>query len=158
MRHLARPRTLVYLGIWALIGIGLSYALLTRERLEINVLQDRNPQFVQMADGSIRNGYTIKLLNMIPEPRTITLSLEGLAGATMAISGVGGPDGVHGRSFPVPVEPDRLRNLKVFVQLPVDAVRALEDGQATFRFRAEDRAGTEADDYVATFNAPEMPQ
>jgi len=122
------------------------------------VLQDRNPQFVQMADGSIRNGYTIKLLNMIPEPRTITLSLVGLEGATMSISGIDGPDASDRRSFDVPVEPDRLRNLKVFVQLPVDAVRALTNGQATFRFLAEDRAGTEADEYVATFNAPEMPQ
>jgi polyferredoxin len=153
--HLVRPRTLVYFGIWALIGLGLTYALLTRDRLEINVLQDRNPQFVQMADGSIRNGYTIKLLNMIPEPRTITLSLEGLDGATMSISGI---DEAAARSFAVPVEPDRLRNLKVFVQLPADAVRALSDGHSTFRFRAEDRAGTEADDYVATFNAPEMPR
>jgi cytochrome c oxidase accessory protein FixG len=155
LRHLVRPRTLVYLGIWALIGLGLTYALLTRERLEINVLQDRNPQYVQMADGSIRNGYTVKLLNMIPEPRTITLSLEGLEGATMSISGI---DEAPARAFAVPVEPDRLRNLKVFVQLPADAARALERGQASFRFRAEDRAGTETDEYVATFNAPEMSQ
>ena len=27
-----------------------------------------------LSDGSIRNGYTVKLLNMIPEPRTVTLS------------------------------------------------------------------------------------
>jgi hypothetical protein len=152
LRHLVRPRTLVYFGIWALIGLGLTYALLTRERLEINVLQDRNPQFVQMADGSIRNGYTIKLLNMIPEPRTITLSLEGSRAPPCRSAASRGP----GAPSPIPVEPDRLRNLKVFVQLPVDQVRALGGGQATFRFRAEDRAGTETDEYVATFNAPEM--
>jgi cytochrome c oxidase accessory protein FixG len=151
LRHLFRPRTLVYFGIWALIGAGLLYALLTRDRLDINVLQDRNPQYVEMADGSIRNGYTIKLLNMIPEPRTITLSLVGLEGAIMSINGIDEPDG---RSFSIPVEPDRLRSLKVFVRLPVEDVRQLADAHATFRFRAEDRAGTEADDYVATFNTP----
>ena len=56
----------------------LLYALLSRDRLEINVLHDRNPQFVTLSDGSIRNGYTVKLLNMIPEPRTIiVLSIAG---------------------------------------------------------------------------------
>jgi cytochrome c oxidase accessory protein FixG len=151
LRHLFRPRTLVYLGIWALIGIALSYALLTRDRLEINVLQDRNPQFVQMSDGSIRNGYTIKLLNMIPEPRIITLSLVGLEGATMSINGVDEPDG---RTFALPVEPDRLRTLKVFVRLPVERVRGLTERDVPFGFRAEDSAGAEADDYDATFNVP----
>jgi cytochrome c oxidase accessory protein FixG len=151
LHHIFRPRTLVYLGIWGLIGVALSYALLTRDRLEINVLQDRNPQFVRMSDGSIRNGYTIKLLNMIPEPRTITLSLVGLDGATMSINGIDAPDG---RTFAIPVEPDRLRSLKVFVRLPVEQVRGLTERDVPFGFRAEDRAGTEADDYDATFNAP----
>ncbi|MGO4842952.1 cytochrome c oxidase accessory protein CcoG, partial [Rhizobiaceae sp. 2RAB30] len=42
---LFRPRTFVYMGGWALIGIALIYALLGRDRLEVNVLHDRNPQF-----------------------------------------------------------------------------------------------------------------
>ena len=45
--------------------------LLTRDRLDVNVLHDRNPVVVQLSDGSIRNGYTIKVLNMKPEPRFI---------------------------------------------------------------------------------------
>ena len=80
LRKIFRPRTFVYFAIWSAIGLGLLYALLSRDRLEINVLHDRNPQFVTLSDGSIRNGYTVKLLNMIPEPRTFVLSIEGLAG------------------------------------------------------------------------------
>jgi cytochrome c oxidase accessory protein FixG len=155
LRYLFRTRTLVYFAIWALIGVGLVYALLSRERLEINVLQDRNPQFVQMSDGSIRNGYTIKLLNMIPEPRTIALSIIGLEGATMSITGIDAPDG---RAFSIPVEPDRVRSLKVFVLLPPEEARELAGQPVSFRFRAEDLAGTETDEYVATFNTPEPRQ
>jgi cytochrome c oxidase accessory protein FixG len=156
LRHLVRPRTLVYFGIWALIGVGLLYALLTRDRLDINVLQDRNPQFVALSDGSIRNGYTIKLLNMIPEPRTVSLSLLGLEGATMSMAGIDQPDQPDGRSFSIPLDPDRVRSLKVFVRLPAEQVADLAEGQAaTFRFRAEDPAGMEADEYVATFHTPE---
>ncbi|TIU57247.1 MAG: cytochrome c oxidase accessory protein CcoG, partial [Mesorhizobium sp.] len=81
IRKIFRPRTYIYMGLWSLIGLGLLYSLLTRDRLELNVLHDRNPQFVTLSDGSIRNGYTVKLLNMIPEPRTIVVTMQGLKGA-----------------------------------------------------------------------------
>jgi len=145
-----RLRTLVYFGVWTAIGLGLVYALLSRDRLEINVLHDRNPQFVLESDGSIRNGYTVRLLNMIPEPRTILLSMEGLPEATMKIIGV---TEVPGRLFAIQVEPDRTLALKVFVTLPKSAVSA---EVTDFHFVAEDRSSHEADSYAAVFNTPGM--
>ncbi|MVA97434.1 cytochrome c oxidase accessory protein CcoG [Nitratireductor sp. CAU 1489] len=149
LRQLFRARTFVYFGMWGLIGIVLLYALFSRDRLEVNVLHDRNPQFVTLADGSIRNGYTVKLLNMIPEPRVIFLSLEGLPGATMTANGIDQPEG---RSLVIPVEPDRLRTLKIFVRQPQDLI---EGTAQRFRFVADDKASFESDAYTATFNAPE---
>ncbi|WP_280940078.1 FixG Ig-like domain-containing protein, partial [Mesorhizobium sp. LNHC209A00] len=140
----------VYMGMWSLIGLGLLYSLLTRDRLEINVLHDRNPQFVTLSDGSIRNGYTVKLLNMIPEPRTVIVTIAGLPGAEMSIVGVDLP---ADRSFAIQVEPDRLKMLKVFVRLPADQIH----GEAqTFTLRVEDKASFESNEYTATFNAPEI--
>ena len=85
------------------------------------MLHDRNPLFVTLSDGSIRNGYTVKILNMIPEPRSFEVALDGLPGATMWLAG----DDEHGaRAIAVDVEPDRLRELKVFVAQPADTVSA----------------------------------
>ena len=42
---------------------------LNRTMLEINVLHDRNPPFVRLSDGGMRNGYTVKILNKLHEPR-----------------------------------------------------------------------------------------
>jgi cytochrome c oxidase accessory protein FixG len=148
-RIMLRPRTLIYLAAWSAIGLGLLYALTSRDRLEVNVQHDRNPVFVTLSDGSIRNGYTVKLLNMIPEPRVIFLSIEGLPGATMEISNIDQPAGV---SFAVPVDPDRLRSLKVFVSQPRTNVKS---GQNTFRFVAEDKQSAERDVYEANFDAPD---
>jgi polyferredoxin len=143
-----RFRTLLYFGVWALVGLGLVYALLSRDRLEVNVLHDRNPQFVLESDGSIRNGFTVRLLNMIPEPRTILLSMEGLPEATMKITGV---TDLPGRLFAIQVEPDKTLALKVFVTLPKDAISA----EATdFHFVAEDRSSHEKDSHPAVFNTP----
>ncbi|RWK14299.1 FixG Ig-like domain-containing protein, partial [Mesorhizobium sp.] len=99
--------------------------------------------------GSIRNGYTVKLLNMIPEPRTIVVAIQGLQGAEMSVVGDDIPEG---RSFAIPVEPDRLKMLKVFVRQPADQIQGTAQ---TFKFRVEDKASFEADEYTATFNAPE---
>lgn len=147
-RTLLRPRTIIYTGLWSLIGLVMLYALLTRDRLDVSVLGDRNPQYVVLSDGSVRNGYTVKLLNMIPEPRTITVSLEGLAGAIMSVSGIRQTDDLN---VDVPVEPDRLTALKVFVRQPADLIHA---ERQTFRFVVEDKAGGESNTYTATFNAP----
>ncbi|MEI9424220.1 cytochrome c oxidase accessory protein CcoG [Mesorhizobium sp. Cs1299R1N1] len=149
-RKIFRSRTFIYLGAWSAIGLVLISSLLTRERLEMNVLHDRNPQFVTLSDGSIRNGYTVKLLNMIPQPRTVVLSLEGLPSAQMSIVGVDLPSG---RSFAIPVEPDRLTTLKVFVRQPADQIYKPVQ---SFTFRIEDEASSESAKYTARFNAPEI--
>ncbi|MDG4853718.1 MULTISPECIES: cytochrome c oxidase accessory protein CcoG [unclassified Mesorhizobium] len=144
-----RLRTYIYLGAWLAIGIVLVYSLLTRERLDLNVLHDRNPQFVTLSDGSIRNGYTVKLLNMIPEPRTIEVMLQGLDGGEMSIVGI---DQSPSRSFAVAVEPDRLKVLKVFVRQPTELIK---EPVQSFEFRIADNASSESARYTASFNAPE---
>ncbi|WP_027056243.1 cytochrome c oxidase accessory protein CcoG [Mesorhizobium erdmanii] len=149
LRNIFRLRTFIYLGAWSAIGLVLLYSLLTRERLELNVLHDRNPQFVTLADGSIRNGYTVKLLNMIPEPRTIEVSLQGLPGAEMNAVGIDIP---ASQSFTTVAEPDRLKVLRVFVRQPSAQITGIA---RTFTFRIRDQAGVESAEYTATFNAPE---
>jgi cytochrome c oxidase accessory protein FixG len=145
-RIIFRPRVLVYFGIWVLVGLGLLYALVSRDRLELNVLHDRNPQYVVESDGSVRNGYMIKLLNMIPEQRRITLTLEGMPSAQMRIAGQG-----DGRSFLVAIDPDKVTSLKVFVTIPKAKLPEAEQG---FSFKAEDPSSHERDVYRANFNQP----
>ena len=151
LKKLLRPRNLIYFAAWSAVGLGLIYALLTRERLQVNVLADRNPQYVVLSDGAIRNGFTVKLLNMIPEPRTFTVTLENLPGADMNVVGMDHP---AGRSFSVEVEPDKLKTLKVFVRQPHDSIAGPKQ---SFRFVVQDTASHESAQYDATFESPMEP-
>ncbi|MBX9453972.1 MAG: cytochrome c oxidase accessory protein CcoG [Mesorhizobium sp.] len=144
-----RPRTFIYFGGWALVGLMLVYGLVTRDRLEMNVLHDRNPQFVVLSDGSIRNGYTVKLLNKVPEVRTVLVSLHDLPGATMNVVGIDLPDSV---SVPVTLEPDRAKSLKIYVRQPRELGAG---GVQALRFTVEDRSTLEAADYTTSFESPE---
>ena len=115
------------------------------------MLHDRNPQFVTLSDGSIRNGYTVKLLNMIPRAADDhRCRSKGCRGATMSVVGVDQPEDRVLRDLAS--SRTGCTSLKVFVRLPRDAV---EGGNASFRFIVEDTASYETDDYVATFNVPE---
>jgi polyferredoxin len=43
VKAIFRPRTLVYLGLWSAIGLGLLFMLGQRTRLDLSVARDRNP-------------------------------------------------------------------------------------------------------------------
>ena len=150
-KKLFRLRTFIYFGGWALIGLMLIYGLMTRDRLELNVLHDRNPQYVVLSDGSIRNGYTVKLLNKIPEQRTVTLSLDELPGAAMNVQGVNHEEGT---SVSLTLEPDRARSLKIYVRQPRE--EAPRPGTAQqIRFHVMDMSSLDVAEYVSSFETPE---
>lgn len=93
--HVLRPRTFYYTAILAIVGGIMLYGLLTRPVLELNVIHDRNPLFVQLSDGHIRNSYTIKILNKTHEDRIYALSLENLPDAAIKIEAAGNVEPGH---------------------------------------------------------------
>jgi cytochrome c oxidase accessory protein FixG len=81
-----RPRTIIYMSALTIAVIGLTAALLTRSTLGLSVLRDRAPLFVPLADGSLRNGYTVKIVNKSQTNGAYDLSIGGLPDAKMAIA------------------------------------------------------------------------
>ncbi|MEI4486161.1 cytochrome c oxidase accessory protein CcoG [Frigidibacter sp. MR17.14] len=86
-RHIFRPRTMVYTLLWAGIGIGLVVALFLRSPFDVSVAPVRNPLFVTLSDGAIRNTYEIRLRNKQAEPRDFHLSADGLPGVIVTAEG-----------------------------------------------------------------------
>lgn len=86
---LLRLRTLYYVCVLAVVVGVMVASLITRSPLELHVLHDRNPLFVQLSDGNIRNGYIIKILNKTHKHRTYELSLTGLDNASIQVKAAG---------------------------------------------------------------------
>jgi cytochrome c oxidase accessory protein FixG len=129
--RLIRARTLLYAGMICVVSAIMLVALLNRTTLEINVLHDRNPPFVRLSDGGVRNGYTIKILNKLHQPREFTLTTEGLPGAKLAIVGLEA-------GSPISVRTDDLRELKVFVTLAPGDVPRGDTGTVPFSLVVRD--------------------
>lgn len=110
--RIVRPRTLIYVAVIAFTGLVMLYQLVNRQVFDINVLHDRNPVFVQLSDGGVRNGYTVRLLNKELDTRSFLVGVQGLDGAR--IEAIGVPDARDGKPLVV-VGPDTTRELRVLV-------------------------------------------
>jgi cytochrome c oxidase accessory protein FixG len=84
-RMLARPRVWVYGAILLLALVGIGYGLSSLTAIDLKVLHERAPLFVQLSDGSIQNKYTLKLLNKTNDDLSVSISVE----ADVPISVVG---------------------------------------------------------------------
>lgn len=129
------PRTLVYLGVWSALGLALLFALGTRRHLDISAAKDRNPPFMLLSDGAVRNAYTLKLRNMEARPRTFTVTLEGLPAARMWSNDM--PRTAAARRLTRQVEADRTETLRVYVVAPPGTVTR----DISFTLRADDGEG-----------------
>jgi cytochrome c oxidase accessory protein FixG len=110
--RIVRARTVLYAAIIALVAGIMSYALATRELEGVSVIHDRNPMFVRLSDGALRNAYTIRIVNKRQQAREFSLGISGLPAAI--IDFVGLPPRADGRLV-IEVGPDQTREVRVLV-------------------------------------------
>jgi cytochrome c oxidase accessory protein FixG len=147
---LLRPRVVLYASAMAVVGAIMLTALLLRPDLEVSVLHDRNPIYVRLSDGGVRNGYTVKLLNKLYEPHSFRLSPAGLPGATLSIVGL------ERQTDPVvTVSPEELQSVRVYVALEKSAVAALPNAATDFAFVVNDVDSATRAEHRAIFQGPE---
>ncbi|MCG8357083.1 MAG: cytochrome c oxidase accessory protein CcoG [Kiloniellales bacterium] len=117
--HIFRLRTIVYLVVISLVGLIMLAALSFRSSLDVNVLHDRNPLFITLSDGAIRNGYTVKVLNKVREPRSYSLAVEGLENASLSVVG---QETADAEAIRLEAEPDSVASYRVYISMPRDDI------------------------------------
>jgi cytochrome c oxidase accessory protein FixG len=73
-----RARTLIYVVALAVVGGLMTWGLLTRAETDLTIQRDRSALFITLADGSVRNTYTVKIHNKTFDPQLYTLDVAGL--------------------------------------------------------------------------------
>jgi cytochrome c oxidase accessory protein FixG len=148
--NFARPRVVLYAAAMAVVGAIMLTALMLRSDLEVSVLHDRNPIYVKLSDGGVRNGYTLKILNKTYQPRAFSIGVSGLEGATLSIIG-------HEKEAEpaIAVPADALQSVRVYVALDQPAVAALERGATEFSFVVTGVDSASNARHKALFQGPE---
>ncbi|MCC6008038.1 MAG: 4Fe-4S dicluster domain-containing protein, partial [Rhodobacteraceae bacterium] len=90
IKHVFRPRVILYTALWSLIGVGLLVALLVRSEVDLNIQPIRNPTFIAMSDGTIRNSYDMRVLNKMGEARPFAVTIEADEPLEIVLQGVDG--------------------------------------------------------------------
>lgn len=132
-KHVLRPRTILYTTLWAGIGIAMVVALFLRGDIDVNVTPVRNPIFVTLSDGSIRNTYDIRVRNQFHEARDFRITIDAPAGMIVELEGA--DDGV------ARVAPDDTLQQRVYIIAPAGTPEAAAARTPiTFWFEAEGSA------------------
>jgi cytochrome c oxidase accessory protein FixG len=140
-----RPRTLLYGLLLAVVAAIMLGAFLLRSDAELTVQRDRSPNFVRLSDGSIRNAYTVKILNKQRGEQSFALTVEGLAGARLSSVGTEATSSLV-------VHPDAVGTFRIFVTVPASAAPA---GSRSIGFAVRDGAGHVRASHGAVFIGPE---
>jgi cytochrome c oxidase accessory protein FixG len=107
-QHILRPRTILYTALWSLMGVALIYGLFIRSDLEITASPVRNPVYVQLSNGDIRNIYDLRIRNKSGEARVFELSVTSDERLNLSIEGVE-------NSQQITVAADSMRVQRVYV-------------------------------------------
>jgi cytochrome c oxidase accessory protein FixG len=143
-----RARTILYAVVITLVGGVMAVALANRVNLAVSAIHDRNPMFVKTADGSIRNGYIIRVVNRGSVGRTFAIGVEGAQSPWLQAIGV---DPGAGGTLLAEVGPDQTRELRVTATLPAATNRPTSQD---IDFRITDTATGETAVARDHFDAP----
>jgi cytochrome c oxidase accessory protein FixG len=110
--RLLRPRTIIYASAMVLAVVVMGTALATRPTIGLSLQQDRAPLFVRLADGSIRNGFTVKISNKTQVNAAFTLTLSGLREGQLALAET---NAERSPALRLPVPADQVGAFRVLV-------------------------------------------
>tara|TARA_B100000446_G_scaffold102872_1_gene96365 strand:+ start:756 stop:2186 length:1431 start_codon:yes stop_codon:yes gene_type:complete len=146
IKHILRPRTILYTTLWSLVGIGLVVALFIRPDLDVTVSPVRNPTYVTLSDGSIRNTYDVRLRNKHGEDRPFHISISGDPAMRVQI------EGTPYETVTVPADTQMLQRVYVIAAPGSDAAR---EERTEFRFWVEDNTNGDRTFADTVFNGTE---
>jgi cytochrome c oxidase accessory protein FixG len=148
--HVFRLRTIIYTALWSVVGLALVVALFMRTEIDVNVTPVRNPQFVVLKDGSIRNTYELRLRNKHGEDHDFAFSATTEGGAIFVLT-LEGEDALKVR---VPANETKIQRL--YITAPAGSAGATNE-RTDLRLWIEDVgsdtvAGTDRVHHDTVFN------
>ena len=120
LRHVFRPRVLIYSSILLAIAMAMGVSLAMRKPFRVHVIHDRGVMTRVVERGKIENVYRLQVMNATDSTQHYTVTVAGLPGLVIASENV----------LTVPAAEDRW--LIVRTQLPPDSA---SPGSHAIRFR-----------------------
>jgi polyferredoxin len=136
LRHVLRPRVLVYTGILCVIVGAVLASLWLRSPFKVDVVRDRASLARIVDDGWIENVYRVQVMNATERPQRYRLAAGGIEGAQVEPGG------------DFSVAPAEARWVPVSVRVPPQSAERQGAGAHALQLRVERLPLEPADDPV----------
>jgi len=111
LRHVLRPRVLVYVAILGAIVVAMAVSLALRTPFKVDVVRDRGTLARIANGGRVENVFRLQIMNATETSQSFHLTVDGLPGLAIA------------SEEDVEIESTQARWVAVRVQLPFDAAK-----------------------------------
>ncbi|PHM21783.1 MAG: cytochrome c oxidase accessory protein CcoG [Curvibacter sp. PD_MW3] len=111
LRHVLRPRVLIYTSILLAISLAMLVSLATRTPLKVDVVRDRGVMARIVSGGMIENVYRLQVMNATETVQHYKITVAGLPGLQLASD----------QDSLVTVDPTEARWVVIRAQLPYEA-------------------------------------
>lgn len=118
---LLKPRTFYYSFILLIVCTLMLFNLSSKALLEINAIPDRNPIFVTLSNGSVRNGYNLKIMNKTHKKKAFSLRISYPTEAILKVQ--------NEKLDRLEVNADSVNTFKIYVILPKEMIDKNETGR-----------------------------
>jgi len=112
LRHVLRPRVLVYTAILGTVVLAMLVSLVLRPPFRVDVERDRGALARLVSGGKIENVYRLQIMNATEAMQEVKISAQGMPGLALASDGA------------VAIAPTESRWVAVRVQLPYENAEA----------------------------------
>ncbi|MDO5625180.1 MAG: cytochrome c oxidase accessory protein CcoG [Pseudomonadota bacterium] len=124
LRHVLRPRVLLYSAILATVTLALIASLLLRTPFKVDIVRDRATLARIVAGGQIENVYRMQIMNATEQAQTFEISAEGLPGLRLDTPASVTVEGAQALWVPVRLRvpydaaPPGSHDIRLFVNAP----------------------------------------
>ncbi|MDX2082759.1 MAG: cytochrome c oxidase accessory protein CcoG [Rickettsiales bacterium] len=142
-----KPRTFYYGAILLIVSGLVLQGLIFRSDLEVDAMQNRNPMFVTLSDGSVRNGYTLKIINKTHQAKIFQLLVKKPAEAEIKLQSFDGLNDVDN----LVVDKDSVATFTIYITLSKDFVSKNSDSQNLIVLSISDKLKLTRKDFNLSF-------
>ncbi len=133
---LLKPRTFLYSAILIAVSFLMLRSLLLKSSLEVAIIPDRNPMFVTLSNGDVRNGYLIKIMNKTHAKKSFSVKIISPENLELKLQDFGAADLEH-----IEVAPDDVGSFKIYTIIPKELVEKNPEDRGIINFLVQDSTG-----------------
>ena len=132
IKHVFRPRVLIYSTVLILLVVGLFSSLWARTPFKVDIVRDRSVLARLVEGGMLENVYRLQIMNATEDTHEYTINVSGLNNAKVGFEGA--------ENAMIEVKPAEARWVVIDIEIPDGS---LESGKHKIQFEIEEVASKE---------------